>query len=449
VRGPEPTTTVRLARPLRGPRRAALRSREPGPRFQTAAGPVELTLAGMPTAFTYRRSELYQQVWAEPIRTIAKRMGLSDVGLAKMCRKHGIPLPKRGHWARVAAGYFDEPPPLPPLKPGEAEEWTVVREDQAPRKPRTEPSAQIWIPAKTPPEITVRATLEGEHRLVGSAHARLSRLRPDGFGFVHYFMHACLDICVSPDELDRALRIMDAVIRGCEARGFRVEVTPVPRVRQFDRYRPERDQQPNVTRVLVDGEWICLRLWERRKREPVAPPKPPRDLRGEGRERWIQDHRPSPKHAPSGVLELGFRLDELRPTWKDYPRRPLELQLDEVLAGLAALPGRARAARAEAQRIRELDEAAAEARRHQEFLEAGARLKAERKEREERRLDDEVIASLERWRLARDLRAYAGEARRLAAEGRCRITPGSELDRRVSRALEIANRVDPLAALLT
>ena len=32
---------------------------------------------------TYRRSDLYQQVWAELIRTIAKRHGVSDFALAK------------------------------------------------------------------------------------------------------------------------------------------------------------------------------------------------------------------------------------------------------------------------------------------------------------------------------------------------------------------------------
>src|SRR5262245_1766044 len=34
-----------------------------------------------------KREDLYDQVWAEPMRTVAKRYGVSDVALAKICRK--------------------------------------------------------------------------------------------------------------------------------------------------------------------------------------------------------------------------------------------------------------------------------------------------------------------------------------------------------------------------
>lgn len=185
-------------------------------------------------------------------------------------------------------------------------------------------------------------------------------------------------------------------------------------------------------------------MWEHHRVERPAPPKPPRDLRGEGRELWIQDHRPGPKRVPNGVLELRLRLDGLRPSWKDYPRRPLEQQLDEVMAGIAALPSRAKEAQAEAERRREIDERANRARRHQEYRVEQARLEAERRAKEQRRLDEEVIASLERWRLARELRAFAADARSRAGEGRITIEPGSQVDRLVSRALEFADRIDPL-----
>lgn len=37
------------------------------------------------------RSELYALVWQEPMMKLAKRFKLSDVGLRKICTKHGIP----------------------------------------------------------------------------------------------------------------------------------------------------------------------------------------------------------------------------------------------------------------------------------------------------------------------------------------------------------------------
>jgi hypothetical protein len=47
---------------------------------------------------------------------VAKRYKLSDVGLAKVCRKLNIPRPGRGYWAKKAAGKFvPKTPSLPVL----------------------------------------------------------------------------------------------------------------------------------------------------------------------------------------------------------------------------------------------------------------------------------------------------------------------------------------------
>lgn len=59
------------------------------------------------------RETLYDEVWADPVTEVAKRYGLSDVGLAKLCRTMGIPLPARGYWAKFRAGAKPERTPLP------------------------------------------------------------------------------------------------------------------------------------------------------------------------------------------------------------------------------------------------------------------------------------------------------------------------------------------------
>lgn len=60
------------------------------------------------------REQLYTLVWSEPAIKVAKEFGVSGPGLAKACRKHGIPVPERGYWARVAAGKKVSRRPLPP-----------------------------------------------------------------------------------------------------------------------------------------------------------------------------------------------------------------------------------------------------------------------------------------------------------------------------------------------
>ena len=64
------------------------------------------------------RDTLYKEVWAEPVRIVAERYGVSDVALAKICRKMAIPLPGRGYWAKKKAGQAVPVKPLPPLPQG-------------------------------------------------------------------------------------------------------------------------------------------------------------------------------------------------------------------------------------------------------------------------------------------------------------------------------------------
>jgi len=49
----------------------------------------------------YEREKLYEEVWKEPVLVVADRYGVSNVALAKACRKLAVPLPPRGYWARI------------------------------------------------------------------------------------------------------------------------------------------------------------------------------------------------------------------------------------------------------------------------------------------------------------------------------------------------------------
>lgn len=51
----------------------------------------------------FRRDELYEQVWTEPVTKVAKRYAISDVGLRKICLDLEVPLPPVGYWAKLAA----------------------------------------------------------------------------------------------------------------------------------------------------------------------------------------------------------------------------------------------------------------------------------------------------------------------------------------------------------
>jgi hypothetical protein len=105
------------------------------------------------TQHVFTRADLYALVWKEPMRTIAKRLGVSDVGLAKACRRHGVPAPERGHWAKLHAGKTVSQPPLPE-HPGLDR---VVIAPAAPRPRRARPARGL-PPGAGPPSTVIPAT---------------------------------------------------------------------------------------------------------------------------------------------------------------------------------------------------------------------------------------------------------------------------------------------------
>jgi hypothetical protein len=50
------------------------------------------------------REQLYEKVWSQSVRSLAKEIGISDVGLAKICKHYNIPRPGLGYWAKKQAG---------------------------------------------------------------------------------------------------------------------------------------------------------------------------------------------------------------------------------------------------------------------------------------------------------------------------------------------------------
>jgi hypothetical protein len=72
-------------------------------------------------AHTFTRQSLYERAWSEPIQSLAKRLSLSDRGLAKICVAANIPVPARGYWAKKQAGKPVTRPDLPPRALGQSD----------------------------------------------------------------------------------------------------------------------------------------------------------------------------------------------------------------------------------------------------------------------------------------------------------------------------------------
>lgn len=64
------------------------------------------------------RVELHDLIWSQPMQRLAQQFGISDVALAKACRRVEIPVPERGYWAKSQAGKKVTRIPFPPRGPG-------------------------------------------------------------------------------------------------------------------------------------------------------------------------------------------------------------------------------------------------------------------------------------------------------------------------------------------
>ncbi len=105
------------------------------------------------------RKQLYEQVWSTPVSILAKSYGLSDVGLAKICKKHDIPRPSLGYWAKKQHGQTPAVVSLPdPARNPEIE----IR---AHEHPDTDPAVSKELEkAKVEEPIPVPESLRGKRR---------------------------------------------------------------------------------------------------------------------------------------------------------------------------------------------------------------------------------------------------------------------------------------------
>ncbi len=74
---------------------------------------VNTPTQGPPRFRRISRQDLFNLIWSEPMTTLAKRFGISDRGLTKVCQRSDIPAPPRGYLAKISAGGTFERPDLP------------------------------------------------------------------------------------------------------------------------------------------------------------------------------------------------------------------------------------------------------------------------------------------------------------------------------------------------
>jgi hypothetical protein len=332
-------------------------------------------------SITLTRQELYDRVWAEPVDTLAREFGLSNVGLGKACRRHNIPVPPRGYWARRSAGHNVRRPPLPTSKDGN-ETVTLLGSAHSEPPADAEPhTVHPLIAFEMQPEnkITVPEDLRVKHHAITQTKEYWAAQKR---GEAQYGNNKlpCLNIKVSKEILPRAFRLLQALFAALEARGHRVAAT---------------NEGKTMLTVLEERLEVSLREPSKQVRHvPTA-----KELADAKKYSWS---RPAPFDLVSaGTLILNIEnVWGARHTWKDGKNHRLEDVLNEVIVGLLEGAFQKKAQREEQERARlkaEEIERQGEAAR-QRFRQERARVRRFDRLRSAYREHEDLLAFLEQLR---------------------------------------------------
>lgn len=402
---------------------------------------------------TLSREDLYELAWSKPISELAKDFGISDVGLAKRCKRLSVPVPGRGYWARVDAGQT----PYRPTLPKREAQWhdesalTVAPSVVAKEEVRSVDhegtltvAARIAALTIVPSASIVDALPPIKRTAMSAKHPRRSELtfeRGERTG-------PLVEMQVTSDAIERALLLADTLLRAAQALGWDYRDAARQETNESDARETWRshsaaaenskpDPESRIGRLVVEGEEVALRIEERfrdEKHEPTAA-----ELAREKRE--YAYHAPRKVAVATGALRV-VRLDTYRTygnpdrrSWYDRKGTRVEEQIKDILLGFYQL----------ALSIKE--------RRTKDEADERERQEQERRQKEWEAIQDanqKLIKQLETdagaWHRARYLRRYIQAARKTLGP---RVLPATFRNDTVDFldwAQTYVNQLDPLHA---
>ena len=382
----------------------------------------------------YSRSELYDQLWQQPIKQLALELGLSDVALAKNCKALGFPLPPRGYWAQLRAGGKPRRPELPPRPLGEPEwirlSWLTPSKEhdsgvnsQPPPEPKynetlEEVKQRLSRDVSTSLlKVSMSPTLPGLEKLLADDKLRGEKWRADGSQFWNepYF--------TSKFE-KRRFRIINTVLCALQKRGGKPSI---------------RGKDPGIFRVEIGAVTIELAIDEA---------KQPRNMSWHDRQ-WRSHSRPDRSVTDKLMVEIHTGAGDLpgvQLKWVETDAKPIEECLSDVVVNVL-LAAEAWMRASERWRYDQYFVDKAEAERK-----AAARAVAHAKAESDRKLAervwavDELRSQVADANFARDVRHYVASVKdQVESHGDCEVKSAFVIWSEWATA--IADRIDPVLSL--
>lgn len=316
-------------------------------------------------SLNFTRREFYDLVWSKPMIHLAEEFGISDVALHKICRKHNIPNPPLGWWAKKAAGKDVEQIPLPDFESDRPDAITI----------RSAPAAEWKTQALEVAEEKARSASpspEGRPKrgrvIVRSTMAALRRCKPNGQGLVCVHDAGLISCSIAKQSIGRLADLLPKLEAAAEVQGFTLTQDDEPSRFSDGTQTVKFEIREGYTREkheLTRSEKAELSAFEKRS-----------ERRG-----WRYEHGdPHPIFAdwdfkPTGRLSISFepvwyyRHPTPRRSFNDGKRQRLENLVNKIAIGIAVV------AAAKAERERKDNEQALRYEEQRQRRELEARLK--------------------------------------------------------------------------
>lgn len=335
------------------------------------------------------RKELYDMVWERPVIKVAAEFDVSDVAIHKICRKHNVPVPPRGYWAKLAAGKTVHRTPLPKEVKERLDHIEIVG-SPAKQLPQAVLDAQTQgfaleaaagNPSQDPntiPEIlTLRKTLD--------------RAKPKKDGFVRIASKRQFSICVTPATRKRAQLALERIVGAALARGYKLISSDAGLALKIDGEQISiavEETTKRVPHVPTAAETSKMERWDRKYQEKIR--------RHEWVSTWDKPEIPEFDEVPSGQLlveiDRAHCWDGLRRRFRDGKRQRVENLAEKIVSAAAACAAAAIERKEEAERRQQ-----------------------EREEHEKHRQEQERLRTLEekRWEFLESKREWLEKAKHL------------------------------------
>lgn len=290
---------------------------------------------------TFQRKSFYKEVWSVPKKKLTKKYGISYHRLTKVCKELKVPTPPLGYWKNLKHNKKVKKIPLPPNGP-DTYELKV--------KKNINSDIQPLLPKKIKP-IKVKQYLKAPHPIVKKTHNWLKSRKVDRYKRLVTFGDDLIDVSVSPKNLKRALRIMDAVISELKHQNLRIQT--------------EVNNKRSNSFINIGKVKLYIRVKEKSYRVTNPPDE-------SGTYSW---KHPKYEYFPDGQLRLEidtYHAGEPREVIKDTKTHTIEEQIDDFFPLLFHVAKK---------RKKHLDKMEADhrewERRHKLYVEANKQVEAE------------------------------------------------------------------------